>query len=186
MVAILPQPQCAKGCSCHTSTQGGLLRHNCVIIGLGNGFSPVCYQAIASTNDKMFSFGTLGVNVSEIFIKIHTGFILWMRRANGRWCYFITSSPIGWAHTQKDPSTHNFFQVSMNNIYHFALQFNHFTVFVCSDCIVRKRCSYITNELELHFFHTYLLSLTYWGAKCLKFRKQNFQLHFLSMKMFEI
>ena len=109
-----------------------------------------------------------------------------MRRANERWCYFITTSPIGWAHTQKDPSAHNFFQVSMNNIYHSALQFNHFTVFVCSDCIVRKRCSYITNELELHFFHTYLLLLTYWGAKWLKFRKQNFQLHFLSMKMFEI
>ena len=32
-----------------------------------------------------------------------TGFILYMRPANERWHYNVTSSLIGWAHTQNDP-----------------------------------------------------------------------------------
>ena len=32
-----------------------------------------------------------------------TGIILGMGWANERWCYIVTSSLIGWAHTQNDP-----------------------------------------------------------------------------------
>ena len=32
-----------------------------------------------------------------------SGIILWKRQANEKWCYIVTSSLIGWAHTQNDP-----------------------------------------------------------------------------------
>ena len=34
----------------------------------------------------------------------HSGIILYMRPANERWCYIVTSSLIGWEHRQNDPS----------------------------------------------------------------------------------
>ena len=36
-----------------------------------------------------------------------TGNILWMLPANERWLYIVTSSLIGWAHTQNDPRYHH-------------------------------------------------------------------------------
>ena len=37
----------------------------------------------------------------ELYLIIHmfTGLILGFRPANERWCYFVTTSLIGWAHT---------------------------------------------------------------------------------------
>ena len=35
-----------------------------------------------------------------------TGIILFMRPPNDRWCYIVTLSPAGWAHTQNDPWQH--------------------------------------------------------------------------------
>ena len=42
--------------------------------------------------------GELGVS-----LLIRTGIILGMGLANERWCYNVTLSLIGWAHTQNDP-----------------------------------------------------------------------------------
>ena len=41
----------------------------------------------------------------RIYIKTLAGIILCRCPANERWRYNVTSSPIGWAHTQKDPCT---------------------------------------------------------------------------------
>ena len=43
---------------------------NRVSIGLGNGLSPIQYQAIISTNAWLLSIGPLGTKFSEIAIKI--------------------------------------------------------------------------------------------------------------------
>ena len=53
---------------------------------------------------KSDTFGTL-IQCNKCDVKLHTvsGIILWMRPANERRCYIITSSPIGWEHTQNDP-----------------------------------------------------------------------------------
>ena len=45
-----------------------------------------------------------------------TGIILCMRAANERRCYIVTSSPIGWAHTQNDPWWHYMASLGHNNI----------------------------------------------------------------------
>ena len=46
----------------------------------------------------MKSFKTI-VNAVDTIAE----FILWMRPANEKWCYIVTSSPIGWVYAQKDP-----------------------------------------------------------------------------------
>ena len=47
---------------------------------------------------------TLHCNVIPNWLDVYTsGIILWMRPANERWGYIVTSSLIGWAHTQHDP-----------------------------------------------------------------------------------
>ena len=40
---------------------------------------------------------------STLELIYHTGIILCMHPANENWCYIVTSSLIGWAHTQNDP-----------------------------------------------------------------------------------
>ena len=48
------------------------LRHaNKIIIGAGNGFSPVQLRAGTRIHDKLFSTGHLETNFSEIWINIH-------------------------------------------------------------------------------------------------------------------
>ena len=43
---------------------------NCVNIGSGNGLSPIWGLAITWTNADLLSIGTVGTNLSEIWIKI--------------------------------------------------------------------------------------------------------------------
>ena len=49
---------------------------NQIIIGLDNGLSPVCHQAIILTNDGLLLIGPWGVNFSEILTKNTKIFIL--------------------------------------------------------------------------------------------------------------
>ena len=46
-----------------------------VIISLGNGLSPVPFQAITWTNAGLLSIGLLGTNISEIKNQNFIGFI---------------------------------------------------------------------------------------------------------------
>ena len=41
----------------------------------------------------------------DVIMIYNAGIILWMHPANKRWRYIVTSSLIGWAHTQNDPDT---------------------------------------------------------------------------------
>ena len=52
-----------------------------------------------------------------------TGIILWIRLANERWRYNVTSSLIGWAHTQNDlwMSSMNYSQMDTNEPGHLQL-----------------------------------------------------------------
>ena len=55
--------------------------------------------------------------------NMKAGIILSMRPANGRWRYKVTSSPIGWAHTENDPCDSVFvehksdFELTINTTY---------------------------------------------------------------------
>ena len=102
-------------------------------IASDNGFSSGQHQAIIWTNDEILGNPpvTSGFpsqrdsNVESISMSLHhhgpfattinwwlpllcnsalyEGIILWMRPANERWRYNVTSSLIGWVHTQFDP-----------------------------------------------------------------------------------
>ena len=59
---------------------------NCVIIGSGNGLSPVQRQAITCTNAALLWIGTLGTHFSEIRIKIQSFSLMKRLSPKGRPC----------------------------------------------------------------------------------------------------
>ena len=75
----------------HHITHWGRVTHICVskltIIGSNNGLSPGRRQAIIWTNAGILSIGQLGINFSEMLIKIHTFSFKKMRlqMSSGKW-----------------------------------------------------------------------------------------------------
>ena len=71
--------------------------------------------------------GGMPYTFNVILIISSSGIILWMHPANERWRYIVTSSLIGWVHTQNDPCI-PYIKVHLNNnksshqhIYHWLL-----------------------------------------------------------------
>ena len=62
-----------------------------------------------------------GIKLKPLSVQwqlICTGIILCMHPANERWRYIVTSSPIGWVHTQNDPCMHLLvFKASRRKLY---------------------------------------------------------------------
>ena len=62
-----------------------------------------------------------GIKLKPLSVQwqlICTGIILCMHPANERWRYIVTSSPIGWVHTQNDPCMHLLvFKASCRKLY---------------------------------------------------------------------
>ena len=72
-------------------THWGRVTHICVgtltIIGSDNGLSPSRRQTIIWTNDGLLLIGTLGTNVNEILIEIHTFLFknIYLKMSSGKW-----------------------------------------------------------------------------------------------------
>ena len=68
--------------------------HICIskptIIGSDNGLSPTWWQAIIWTNAGILLIGSLGTNLSEILIEIHTFSFkkMHLKISSGKWCPF--------------------------------------------------------------------------------------------------
>ena len=64
-------------------------------------------NSIQTYNTNCMPQGKWGnANYCRYKARYYTGIILWMRPANERRCYIVTSSFIVWAHTQNDPWLH--------------------------------------------------------------------------------
>ena len=55
------------------------------------------------SNCSKYGIALTIVDFCDSSVTFYAGIILWMRSDNERRCYIVTSSLIGWAHTQNDP-----------------------------------------------------------------------------------
>ena len=62
-----------------------------------------CTKDIAGWQEGVYVVNGNREGYSYIVVTAHTGIVLFMRPANERWCYIVTSSLIGWVHKQNDP-----------------------------------------------------------------------------------
>ena len=61
---------------------------------------PNCFSSLQVIHDSVFSWSAFHVNLSYILRVLHFHGSFFMRPANDRRHYIVTSSLVGWAHTQ--------------------------------------------------------------------------------------